>query len=291
MDTAIPSANQTPGQTFSPFRERVARHPIAGYYLITLAISWMIGAMLIAKSQGWIEAPVPFGLHYLYSFGPMLAGVFMTWVVSGRAGLGELWKRITQWRIGLNWQLVAWVSPAALFMLALPFARLISGELPDLRLLGQANYLPYLGLWVLPLWLVTFGFGEEIGWRGFLLPRLQKTRTASRSTFLVGCMWLLWHLPAFFYLTTYDRLGLIMLPGFAFSVLCGAVIFTWLYNSTRGSVYAVAVWHAVFDLFTASAVGQGVIGIVMSAGVVIWALVIANRLGPMNFSREERHSL
>jgi len=227
----------------------------------------------------------------MFSFGPMLAGIFMTWIVAGNSGLGELWRRISKWRVGRKWQLVAWASPPALFVLALPVARLISGEWPDLRLLGQTNYLPYLGVWVLPLWLVTFGYGEEIGWRGYLLPRLLKTRTASRSTFLVGSKWFVWHLPAFFYLTTYDQLGLIMLPGFALSVVSGAVIFTWLYNSTHGSVYAVAVWHAMFDLFTASAVGQGAIGIAMSAGVVVWALVIANRLGTEDFSREHKHTL
>ena len=161
----------------------------------------------------------------------------------------------------------------------------------DLVLLGQANYLPYLGIGVLPVWLATYGFGEEIGWRGFALPRLQKTMRVSRATLILGLLWAIWHTPAFFYLDIFERIGFVFLPGFLIGVLFGAVLFTWIYNGSGGSVLMVALWHGLYDLLTASLAAQGLITILMSAGVIVWGLLITNvdRLG--NFHRVEKQTL
>jgi membrane protease YdiL (CAAX protease family) len=183
-------------------------------------------------------------------------------------------------------------SPLAFFVLATIIARFVKGEWLDARLLGQANYLPYLGVWVLPLWLVTFGFGEEIGWRGFALPRLQKTMSVQRATLTLALVWVLWHTPAFFYLDTIESLGgLIIIPGFVIGVLFGAVLLTWLYNGSGGSILAVAVWHALFDLTTASEAGQNIVPIVTTAGVILWALYVANVEKPWGFRLQEKHVL
>jgi len=269
----------------------VKKYQLATYFILAFAISWAVQLPLVARERDWMDAPIPYAIHYLVSFGPMLASVITTLAVDGRDGLKELWNRITRWRVGWGWTLVAILSPVGLFVLAACVARLVNGTWPDLRLLGQVNYLPYLGIGVLPLWLVTFGFGEEIGWRGFALPRLQKTRTAASATLILGLMWMLWHMPAFFYLDTLEKIGLWMLPGFMFGVLCGAVLFTWIYNGTGGSVLMVAIWHALFDLLAASAASQGLITILMSADVVVWALVLANVDKPWGFRFQERHVL
>ncbi len=267
------------------------RRALLAYFGLALGISWLVELPLIALNRGWIEWPVPFALHYLASLGPAIAALVVTACTGGSEGLRELLRRITKWRVGWGWALVAALSPAALFGVAAMVVRLFGGEWPVLWLLGQVNYLPYLGLGAPLLWLATFGFGEEIGWRGFALPRLQHSRSASAATLILGLMWVLWHVPTFFYHSTYEDLGLIVLPGMIFGILCGAVVMTWLYNSTHGSVLMVALWHGLFDFFTASAAGQGATQIIMSAGVIAWALLIANRLGPDSFSRSAKHVL
>jgi len=269
----------------------IKRHPVAAYYVLALGISWLVEIPLVAVKQGWIDPPIPFAIHYLAAFGPMLAALLVTGLITGSEGLKELFGRVTKWRVGWKWALFCTLSPLAAFAVACPVAWLIKGEWPDLRLLGQANYLPYLGIGVLFLWLATYGFGEEIGWRGFALPRMQKTLSVSKATLVLGLMWALWHTPAFFYLDTYEKLGVLMLPGFVFGVLCGAVMFTWIYNSTGGSVLMVAIWHAIFDLLSASKAGQDIIPVAMSALVVAGALLIANVDKPWNFSRVEKHVL
>ncbi len=267
------------------------RHPVAAYYALALTFSWAVELPLVAVRQGWIDLPIPFSIHYLASLGPALAALMLTALTGGRSGLAELWGRITKWRVGWGWAAFAIGSPVVLFIIAALAIRIIQGEWPDLRLLGQANYLPYLGWWVLPLWLVTFGFGEEIGWRGFALPRLQKTMSVSRATLLLGLLWTVWHVPAFFYHETYQGMPWFILPGLIFGVLCGAVLLTWLYNGTGGSVLMVAIWHALFDLLTASKAGQDIIPIVTTAGVIAWALFVANVNRPWGFRFQEKHTL
>ncbi len=269
----------------------IQRHPLVSYFSLAILFSWSIYIPLVFVRQGWTDAKIPYWTHYFASFGPMFAALLMTAISSGKVGLRELWNRITQWRVAWPYAVFAILSPVALFILAGVAMRLIQGEWPDLHLLGQANYLPYLGWAVLPVWLVTFGFGEEIGWRGFALPRLQKTMSVSKATLILGLFWFLWHVPAFFYHETYVSMGLYMVPAFFIGVLFGAVLFTWLYNGTGGSVFMVAIWHALFDLFTASAAGRDFIPVVTSMGVIAWALFVANTNQPWGFRFQARHTV
>ncbi|HET9910010.1 MAG TPA: type II CAAX endopeptidase family protein [Anaerolineales bacterium] len=270
----------------------IKRNPLIAYFVIAFAFSWTVYFTLIAIKYGWMDVQIPMSIHYLASFGPALAALIVTALTTGKEGLKELWARIVKWRIGWGYAVFAIFSPLAFFVLATIIARFVKGEWLDVRLLGQANYLPYLGVWVLPLWLVTFGFGEEIGWRGFALPRLQKTMSVQRATLTLALVWVLWHTPAFFYLDTIESLGgLIIIPGFVIGVLFGAVLLTWLYNGSGGSILAVAVWHALFDLTTASEAGQDIVPIVTTAGVILWALYVANVEKPWGFRLQEKHVL
>lgn len=265
------------------------QNPLLAYFIIAFIFSWTIYFSLVAMQHGWTDTQISYSIHYIASFGPTIAALIVTALTTGKDGLLELWSHITKWRVGWGYAAFTFLSPIVIFLIAIIIVRLIKGEWPDLRLLGQANYLPYLGWGVLPVWLVTFGFGEEIGWRGFALPRLQKTRSVSRATLILALVWALWHTPAFFYLDTIQNLGgLISVPGFLIGVLFAAVLFTWLYNGTGGSILMVAIWHALFDLLTASKAGQDIIPIVTSAGVIAWALYVANIEKPWGFRLQQK---
>jgi membrane protease YdiL (CAAX protease family) len=267
------------------------KHALPVFFALAFLCSWTIALPLVAVRQGWTDAAIPYAIHYLASFGPALAAFVVTALTTGRAGLAELWARIIRWRVRWPYAAFATLSPVALFALAGLAMRLIQGAWPDLRLLGQVNYLPDLGLGVLPVWLITFGFGEEIGWRGFALPRLQAQMSVSKATLILGLCWFLWHVPSFFYHETYVGMGWILMPGMLVGVLCGAVLFTWLYNGTGGSVLMVAIWHALFDLLSASAAGRDFIPIATSAGVIVWALIVANVERPWGFRFQQKHTL
>jgi membrane protease YdiL (CAAX protease family) len=135
-------------------------------------------------------------------------------------------------------------------------------------------------------WILTFGLGEEVGWRGFALPRLQEERDARSATLVLGLLWAGWHTPTFFY--NYE-LSVFSVVAFTVGILSGAAVLTWLYNSTGGSVLAAIVWHGTYNAAAAS--GNGVVSAVVTAGVIAAAIFIANRFGPESFSHREKQTL
>ena len=140
-----------------------------------------------------------------------------------------------------------------------------------------STFCPDLGLMAWALWFLTSGCGEELGWRGFALPRLQRTHSAMASSVLLAIGWAGWHLPAFFYIPSYTAMGLRILPGFFFGLLAGAIVLTWLYNSSGGSVLAAVLWHASFNFVTASPNAGGFVAAVTSTLVMVWAIVVVWR--------------
>jgi uncharacterized protein len=177
-------------------------------------------------------------------------------------------------RVGPRWWLIAAGSPLALFSIGATTSRIATGAWPELARIGDVSFLGDIGLLVVPLWLLTFGFGEEVGWRGFALQHLQPRHGALRTTLLIATVWVTWHVPSFFYLPTYMAMGLGALPGFALGLTLGAVLLTWLYNGSGGSIFAVAMWHALYDLFSASAATNVAANTAMSIVIMVWAVVV-----------------
>jgi membrane protease YdiL (CAAX protease family) len=199
----------------------------------------------------------------------MIAALIVTVMTGGWRGLRDLLGRITKWRLKPGWWLAA-SAPLGFYLLAAGATWAIRGEPVDLIAMGQVDFLPPLGLAALPVWILTFGIGEETGWRGFALPRLQENHGPHRATVILWAFWALWHLPLFFY--SYE---VSILPGFLIGLLAGAIVFTWLYNGSGGSVLLVAVWHGAFNFTTAcSSCKTGLSAAVISVLVMVWAVVI-----------------
>lgn len=259
------------------------QHALVAYFLITYAISWTIWSPIVASAQGWVNWNVPFGLYYFGSFGPLLSALIVTALTEGRPGIRDLLRRIVKWRVDIRYYVFALLVPIGLFALAYLLNRVIAGEWSDLSLLGKPDYLPYLGLFgVLGLWFLTYGLGEETGWRGFALPHLQKNRTAASATLILALLWATWHFPAFFFRDTYVEMGLLGFPMFAIMMIFSTMVFTWLYNSTRGSIFIVILFHAVFNWLSVSEAGGQFAPSIMSAPMVLWALYVARRYGQEN---------
>jgi membrane protease YdiL (CAAX protease family) len=260
-------------------RPWIARHPIASFYVAAYIYSWVVGVPLALQAQGVWAAGLDPALHYLTAFGPALAALTIRGLLSWRS-------RSVQDRAGIPrrsraaWLAVSLLSPLLLFAIAQLAGRLMGQPVPSWRALGQVNFLPDLGLLAWGLWFITSGVGEEVGWRGFALPRLQRSHLALTSSVLLSIAWAGWHLPAFFYLPSYAAIGLRVLPGFFIGILAGAIVLTWLYNSSGGSVLAAILWHASFNFVTGSPNAAGLAAAIASTLVIVWAIAVVWRYGP-----------
>lgn len=123
--------------------ELAKRHEILGFFVLANVLSWIVGISLALESQVKGESPIPFSLHYLYAYGPTLAALIMTWLVSGAKGIKELFSRIFKWRVKPIWWVVSF-SPLWLFGLITIGQRIVNNEWPDFMLLGQVNFLSQL---------------------------------------------------------------------------------------------------------------------------------------------------
>lgn len=270
----------------------VKEHPIFTYFVLAYAISWIIVAPLIASAQGLIDLPVPFALHYLNDYAPLLAAIIATGIANGADGLRELFRRMIQWRVGLGWVLIAALSPLALFAVAAGIVVFGLGDPPpDLGLLGTLSYLPYLGWFGWVFWILTAGIGEESGWRGYALPKLQNDMSALSATLIVTLFWVGWHLPRFFYYDGYMDQGFSVLPLAAHGFLAMAIVLACLYNSTRGSILMAALFHGGYNFWLASPASTGYISPTIDALLIIWAVAVVVVFGPANLSPKEKQIL
>jgi len=241
---------------------------LSAYFILAYGFSWSIGVPLALANQGIIPAILPPWTHYLVAYGPMLSALIVTWTSQGLPGLKELGRRIFKWSC-LKWWVVAF-SPLLLGILVIWILNRFTGSAIRLSDLGAVNYLPPLGVrGALLLWIFTFGLGEETGWRGFALPRLQKGRSALAATMILAVFWALWHLPQFFYL--FDPS---MAVGWLIGLFAGAVVLTWLYNSSPDNVLPVAIWHGCFNFMTASTADVGLLPAVLSVIIIGWAVLV-----------------
>lgn len=267
----------------------IKKYSLVIFFILAYAVTWTIQIPLALSMRGLIDTQIPMVIHYLGAFGPLIAAFIVIALTEGKAGIRTLTSRWFKWRVELRYYAFAVLAPIAFFILAVLINRVISGKWSDLALLGDADYLPYLSPFgALLLWLLTYGLGEETGWRGYALPHLQSKHTAASATLILAVLWAFWHLPAFFYRDTYIQMGLLGFPVFLVSITFATMVFTWLYNSTNGSLLLVILFHGFFNWLSVSEAGGDSVGIIMTIPVILWAIYVVRRYGPENAAPIQR---
>ena len=270
-------------------RNNLKKHSLVLYFFLAYVVTWCFEIPLALSARGLLGYQVPIEIHYLGAFGPLIAALVVTGLSEGVRGIRTLIGRWFKWRVQFRFYAFAVCAPVALFTLVVLIHRGTSGVWADLRLLGEADYLPYLGPWgALLLWFLTYGLGEETGWRGYALPHLQQKYSATSATLILAIFWALWHIPAFFYRDSYVQMGPLGFPMFLLSIIFAAMIFTWLYNSTGGSLLLVSLFHAFFNWLSVSEAGGASVGVIMSVPVIFWAIFVIRRYGSDNAAPVQR---
>ncbi len=217
----------------------IASCPFAAFVILTFTITWLFWMLPVLARYGFIEeGPSWWGLG---SFGPSFVGIVLAWVLGGRRALTAPLRAALHWRVHPGWYLSALLLPLAV---AAPALLLYLTE--DSPLNWQALPGPgMVGLLFMQILLLGGPLNEELGWRGFALPQLQRSYNALYSSLAVGIVWGLWHLPLFWA----QAPGYDILPfhWYLVNTVALSVIFTWVFNSTSGSVLLVILFHATFN--------------------------------------------
>ncbi|MDO9088458.1 MAG: type II CAAX endopeptidase family protein [Anaerolineaceae bacterium] len=217
---------------------------------LTLTLSWFVfwGPLALLKVPtisfvSDVKGPAwAIAFYIIGGFVPSLLGIILTWKKEGLAGLRLLGQRILQFKLGGRWYI---------FIFLIVFAG-TAGQLTINRLLGNTFngnlFLIQLGSF-LPL-LILGPLSEEIGWRGYALPRLQTRWNALTSSLIVGVIWGLWHLPLFMMVgTPQHELGIPFI-GFLVGMSANSLFYTWLYNNTQHSLWSAILLHWLYTYAT-----------------------------------------
>ena len=239
-----------------------------------IGISWLCWLPLVASNHqiGIVPPSLAPLLIVLGTFGPFFAAVAMVSRTSGFRGLGAFLGQAFRWRVGIQWYAAALLAPAAIRIVVLYVHVLKGGTVPDMS--DPTRWLAIPSTFFLVL-LMGGPTGEEFGWRGFLLQRVQPVFGMLGASIVIGVISTLWHVPLFWIPGTAQS----HLPFAIFAVRTVAlsIISTWLYNGTRRSLLFVLLFHASLNTWPNTVYiveAQGVIGPYLSTTIIYsgWAL-------------------
>ena len=229
----------------------LARRPLFYFFLIAFAGAWLVEAPVVLSRTGTgllpytLPTPVVLALIAGATYtGPTVAAFVMTWNIQGKAGVRRLLRRYVLWRVNVRWYLfVLLVIPASVVLGAIVVPGVAASYDPVLPALLLGYPLAFLLTFVLggPL-------GEEPGWRGFALPRLQSMHGPLLGSVILGVLWAFWHFPLFWSGVWTPRTGPNMVM-FVVMITALTIVMTWVFNNARGSLLITMLMHASFNTF------------------------------------------
>jgi uncharacterized protein len=218
------------------FLSVLQRFPLRSFFVFAYGWTWLCWWTVVASSSGRLSLPVPKEyLATLGQFGPFAAALVVTSVTTGRAGLRELLGRLVRWRVSPVWIAVSLLLLPATMLAAIFLGAWYRGEVATLRFRETWDTLPAYFIYAL---LLGGPLGEEPGWRGFALPRLQAKYGPVAGSLGLGLLGAGWHLPLWWMFPSPCPY-----PLFVASAVLLTFLFTWLFNHTGESVFYSLIFH------------------------------------------------
>ena len=264
--------------------EKVKRRAVPVFYLLAFGFSWLGWVPQALHARGLFPFDNPF-FSLLGGGGPTLAAVAVLLWMKEKEKIRALFADLFKLRASAGWFVFAFAFWLAVGGLALMGVALTGGTLTSSFQFAWFS-LPavFLGMLISNVW-------EEIGWRGFALPRLQEKYADWQIAVLMGILWYAWHLPLI--LNPDTPMAALPWYGQALFSISQTVIYTWLYRNTGGSLFFVSVFHAMSNTSAFVLLQFGVF--VSSYGFVVgittlFAVLILLVYGGRQFQRPIRAS-
>jgi membrane protease YdiL (CAAX protease family) len=201
------------------------------YFALALVITWGLQLPALLAMHGVIPGTPEryMALVGLGAFGPMAAAMVAAHLEG--SGIRALFRPLRRWKVSPLWYATALGLPGGIFVVAaLAYDLLGHAE----RLL----YAPDAPAYVLAL--ACFSFGEEMGWRGFALPRLAERHGPVAASVVIGVVWTVWHAP----MLALQGVPPVLYAAFFPFMIGGSIAFTWIWRRTGGSLLLCVLAHA-----------------------------------------------
>lgn len=240
------------------------------FVLLTFALTWtawLVPAAFLTPGTArllGLGGPV----FLLGVFAPAIVALALTAHSEGRAGVGRLLARIGRWRLDARLYLFAIGYMAATKLIAALIHRMTVGTWPAF---GDTPVFLMLGAILVSTWVQA---GEEVGWRGYALPRLATHLGLGGASVVLGVIWALWHLPLFFLIGSGSDGQ--SFPIYLLHVTALSVAMSWLYWRAQGSLLLVMLMHASVNNTTGivpAAVPGATNPMSIEGSLVAWATV------------------
>jgi membrane protease YdiL (CAAX protease family) len=288
-EAPLSSEPSAPPSTHQP--TVIKRYPLLTYYVLTFAISWSGVLLVIGGPAGIPGTPEQIEQRFYLAVvallaGPPVAGLLLTGLVSGREGYRELFARLLRWRVGVGWYAAALLTAPLVFG-AVPLALSLTSPLYLPRLFATDDKVSLLLLGI-AVGLVG-GFVEELGWTGFVIPRLRLQHGVLATGLLVGVLWGVWHLLTNDFWPSSATAGGLPLALFVglrgVDLLVGGllayrVLMVWIYDRT-GSLLVAVLMHAslivcnIFVLAPVATAGAPFLIWLLASSAALWLVVAA----------------
>jgi len=213
------------------------------FLVVTFTYTWLVLGLAILTTNRLIAFSLPATvLITIATLGPALGAITAATYESGRSGVRTLLAQAGRWRVGWRWYIIALIGPALVMLAGFLLWRALGGPPPPA---------PPKSAWVsLPVLIIVLfvpALFEEVGWRGFALPRLQPRYGWLLSSLILGVIWAIWHIPIWFIPDA--GFGALPFPIFLLFTVALSLLFTWIYNGTGGSVLLPALAHAAINAY------------------------------------------
>jgi membrane protease YdiL (CAAX protease family) len=267
------------------------KYPLTAFFLLAIGLTWIFMIADALGSHGILPFRLPLTLLLVMGYMPTLAAILVAGKTEGKEAIRALLSKLLIVRVGLGWYIFAIFGLAVLYVVVILLHNVLAGSEALPILSANTPPLPPLQLAVsiLPMFLVIgIVNGEELAWRGFALPRLQAKYNALTASLILGVIWTLFHLPLFFTVTGSSQAGW-SFTSFLISTLAMSVLYTWMFNNTRGSVLLAYMLHASANTWSQVVSmdhANGLVGWMLAGVLVLTALIIVGLTGADNLSRK-----
>ncbi len=237
-----------------------------------MTIAWSNFIWLYILPSFNISATSGTNWFWLGECAPGLSALLLTWIDERSKGVRELLKTITIWRVNPFYYYLILVLLPFFYCAAIGITALQGAYIPSIQSLYPKIYSGWFGvkfyrLSMIPLFTILYIFCEELGWRGYALPKLMQRYDAFTASIIIGVVWSLFHIPLMKYSVLVAHPSFFLL--YTFSTVTGSLFYSWLYLKTNRSLLLVGLLHALSDfygLFSPSIIsplGQGEKGLVI----------------------------